>query len=174
MAKWSKVRPALREALLGAMRDGDYPILMHGPPGTGKSCAAAAIFRQWSSGVARWYRLEQFVRDIQTARRVGFVTHQVGGEAIERTEGTLWRFGENDRELWCLDDFGTRGATESAFDIIFELVDRRARRPMIISSNLGLRELEARFDRRIADRIKAGTVIEVAGRSRRKGKNIKV
>lgn len=173
MAKWSEVRPALRAALSAAVKAGDYPILMHGPPGSGKSCASAAIYCQWTP-VARWYRLEQFVRNIQTARRCGHVTHQVQGQSVDRTEDTLWSFVENDSELWCLDDFGTRGASESAFDIIFELIDRRAKRPTIITSNLGLRELGQLFDQRITDRIRAGTVIEVTGSSRRKGKAVKV
>ena len=172
-AEWSKIRPALLGELLEAFKDGSHPILMHGPAGTGKSCASACLFQRWRHGVARWYRLEQFVRDIQTARRCGHVTHQVNGKPVDRTERTLWQFVENGRELWCLDDFGTRGATESAFDIIFELIDRRAKRPTIITSNLGLSELVQLFDRRIADRISAGTVIEVTGKSRRKGRRVK-
>jgi len=174
MADWGEVRPALKKVLKQAISNQEWPILLHGPPGTGKSCASACVYRDWEYPVARWYRLEQFVRDINTCRRHGSVAMLVQGKSIDRTERALWTFAESDRELWCIDDFGTRQVTETAFDIVFELIDRRASRPTIVTSNLGLQELSDLFDRRIADRLASGTVVEVTGKSQRKGKRVRV
>ena len=174
MAEWKGVRPALRTVLKDAVANGEWPVLLHGPPGTGKSCASACVYRDWEYPVARWYRLEQFVRDITACRRHGSVSMDVNGRSIDRTERVLWQFAESDQELWCIDDFGTRQVTETAFDIVFELIDRRSSRPTIVTSNLCLQELSELFDRRIADRLASGTVVEVTGKSRRKGKRVRV
>jgi len=126
--------------------------------------------------VAYWYRLEHFVRDVQTCRssEKKVVRHIVNGQSIYRSESKLWEFVENPKALWCIDDVGTRAASESAFDIIFDLIDKRAGLPTILTSNLDLPALSEVFDARIADRLNAGTVVELTGTSQRKGKRFKV
>jgi DNA replication protein DnaC len=177
MADWSQVTPNLQTTLRSAIRARLWPILMHGPAGTGKSCASACIYRRWpKSERVHWYRLEEFVRDIIHCRRnsEGHVKKIVQGQAVYRTEATMWSFADDEAALWCLDDFGTRSVTEAGFDIVFELIDRRTAKPTIITSNLSLREIAGIHDDRISDRLKAGSVIEVTGESRRNGKRFKV
>lgn len=178
-AEWSKVPRRLNETLTNAFKGEQFPIFIHGTPGNGKSCAMACVYQRWSKPIARWYRLEQFVRDIQAARHQGHVEMPVVLETgeratIKRSERKLWQFVEDPQQLWCFDDFGTRDVTASAFDIVFELIDRRGRRPMIVTSNLSLDDIAELYDARIADRLGAGTVIECTGRSRRKGTRNKV
>lgn len=177
MAEWLQVSPNLRETLRSAIRESRWPVLMHGPAGTGKSCASACIYRRWpKSDRVHWYRLEEFVRDIVQCRKSpeGHVRKTVQGQAVYRTEATLWSLADDAAALWCLDDFGTRAVTEAGFDIVFELIDRRTAKPTIVTSNLSLREIAELHDDRISDRLKAGSVIEVTGQSRRTGKRYRV
>ncbi|MGZ0174330.1 MAG: ATP-binding protein [Planctomycetales bacterium] len=177
MAEWSQVSPNLQETLRSAIRETRWPIVMHGPAGTGKSCASACIFCRWpKSERVHWYRLEEFVRDIVQCRKSpeGHVRKTVQGQAVYRTEATLWSLADETAVLWCLDDFGTRTVTEAGFDIVYQLIDRRTAKPTIVTSNLSLREIADLHDDRVADRLKAGSVIEVTGQSRRIGKRYRV
>lgn len=174
-ASWEGVKGQLKTAIRETVETNCWPLMIYGDPGTGKSCASACIYRMWNP-VAYWYRLEHFVRDIHICRTSDrkAVRHIVNGESVYRSESKLWEFVENERALWCIDDVGTRSATESAFDIIFDLIDKRAGLPMILTSNLGLEGLAKVFDSRIADRINAGTIVNLTGESRRAGKKYKV
>ena len=181
VADWAEVSPNLQRTLRAAIREKRWPIVMHGPTGTGKSCASACIYRRWAtrSGTLKpafWYRLEEFVRDIQKCRmnRDNLVMHHVDGKSVYRTEAKLWEFATDVSALWCLDDFGTREITDAAFDVVFEFIDRRAGKPTIVTSNLDLRRITDLYDDRIADRLRAGTVIELTGDSRRTGKRFRV
>jgi DNA replication protein DnaC len=98
----------------------------------------------------------------------------VRGQAVFRTEATLWNLADDEAALWCLDDFGTRSVTEVGFDIVLELIDRRTAKPAIVTTNLSLGGIAELHDDRIADRLKAGSIIEVTGRSRRTGKRYRV
>ena len=114
--------------------------------------------------------MEQFVRDIQTCRRIGFVIHRPGGTEVERTENQIWKLLDSTSLLLCIDDFGTRPATDSGFDITYELVDRRVGKPTIVTSNHEPARLQKLLDQRIVDRLTAGASLEFNGDSRRRGK----
>ena len=174
-ATWSEIKPGLRSAISETVKHQRWPLLIHGPAGTGKSCASACVYRMWNP-IAYWYRLEHFVRDVQVCRssEKKVVRHIVAGQSVYRSEAKLWEFVENPQAIWCIDDVGTKAATESAFDIIFDLIDKRTGLPMILTSNHGVEQLATVFDARIADRLSAGTVVELTGQSRRKGKRVTV
>lgn len=126
MADWSQVLPNLQTTLRSSIRERRWPILMHGPAGTGKSCASACIYQRWpKTERVHWYRLEEFVRDVIQCRKNpdGSVRKTVQGQAVYRTEATLWSLADDASALWCVDDFGTRSVTEAGFDIVFELID---------------------------------------------------
>lgn len=173
-AAWLDVKPTVRRELLAARDEGRWPITLHGPVGVGKSCASVCMFRAWQAG-AFWYRLEQFVRDIQRCRgsKEG-IAFDVQGQRVYRTESKLWEFASSPTALWCIDDFGTRGVSDSAFDIIFELIDRRSKRPTIITTNHDLNAIAELYDARVADRLAGGTVLKLEGQSRRRGVKRKV
>jgi len=180
-ADWSEVSPNLQKTLRSAIRAKRWPIVIHGPTGIGKSCASACIYRRWATPSATlkpafWYRLEEFVRDIQKCRRNddNLVMHHVNGRNVYRTESKLWQFATDGNALWCVDDFGTREITPAAFDVVFEFIDRRVGKPTIITTNLNLQGITELYDDRIADRLRAGTVIELTGESRRNGKRYRV
>ena len=96
------------------------------------------------------------------------------GETIYRSEAGLWGLAERATSLWCLDDLGTRKLTESGYDIVFELFERRTGLPLVVSTNLTKAEITKAYDERISDRIGAGVIIEMLGESRRKGSKVSV
>jgi len=172
MAKWEGVHPRIAKLVRAAIKSWRFPIVLRGPVGTGKSCVAACVYQSWPRA-AHWYRLEAFIRDVNTCRtskdkKVG--CKLADGETIYRTEAGLWGLADNKNSLWCMDDLGTRKGTETGYDIVFELFERRTGRPTIISTNLSNEEIAKLYDERIADRLDAGATINISGRSRRKGR----
>lgn len=78
-------------------------------------------------------------------------------------------------DLLVIDDFGVEKASEFVIEKTFGLVDTRYRteRPMIITTNLNLQDIETKFGSRISDRIKEMCFpLQVIGVSKR-GLNIK-
>ena len=175
-AEWSGINPVVEKRLREAVRAWCWPIVLSGPTGTGKSCAAACLYQRWPKA-AYWYRLEAFVRDVQKCRtsKDGKVACLLAdGETIYRSEAGLWSLADNEHSLWCLDDFGTRSMSDAAFDVVFELLERRTGKPLIVSTNLNNSAIRELYDDRIADRMASGVEIEIVGESRRQGKLFKV
>ncbi len=83
-------------------------------------------------------------------------------------EDSLWRVRIDQPSLLVLDDLGTRKPTESQYEIIFELIDRRQGKPLVVSTNHSPEALGKVFDDRIASRLSAGTVIDFPLVDRRK------
>lgn len=173
-ATFDGIKPSFRKALRDAIEGDSWPIYVHGRPGTGKSCALALVYASWrETQHAYWYPLETFVGDVTACRRHGHVSKTIDNQTFDRTEGTLWRFA-NSGHLWAIDDFGTRDVSNAGFEIVFRLIDSRAWLPTIITSNLSPTQISKLYDERIASRLRAGTVIEVTGDDRRKGRTVKV
>ena len=174
LAKWAEVRPALRDVIRSTDELKAWPLLIHGGRGNGKSCAAVGVYQRWPK-VAHWYGLGQLVRDFQTCRtsKDKVVRHNVQGMSVFRTEANLWELVDNPRSLWCIDDVGTKKASESASEIFGELIDRRTGMPTILTSNFGLSELAKLYDARTIDRLNAGTVFELTGDSLREGRHFR-
>ena len=64
--------------------------------------------------------------------------------------------------------------SDAAFDVVFELLERRTGKPLIVSTNLNNSAIRELYDDRIADRMASGVEIEIVGESRRQGKLFKV
>jgi chromosomal replication initiation ATPase DnaA len=185
IADWAEVSPNLQTTLREAIKEKRWPIVLHGQTGTGKSCAAACIYRRWGrhceesdsvTPIARWYRTESFVRHLLNGRMsgIGFVEYDRRGLCDSYPEHKIWLWAQNEQDLWCLDDFGTRSVSDAAFDVCFELINHRIGKPTIITTNLSLQQIAELYDDRIADRLRAGTIIELTGKSQRAGKRFKV
>lgn len=154
----------LIETVRDAIKDQRYPIFIHGTPGVGKSSLAGCIFRS-VPGTPRWFTATNFIRMVQTCRREGKIA--LGGGAGLVNEKRFWEIRVDRPELLVIDDIGLRKATNSQFEIIFELVDRRVGLPTVFTSNCDLDGISATFDERISSRFSAGTVIEMNGPDRR-------
>lgn len=77
-------------------------------------------------------------------------------------------------DLLILDDFGVEKSSEFVIEKVFSLIDTRYRteKPMIVTSNLNLEEIENKFGSRIADRIgEMCFQLSVIGKSKRINKS---
>lgn len=164
-ADWAAVRPALQQALVAAINAGRFPVYMFGEQGRGKTCAIAALYRKVDP-TPTWLDLQQFIRAVQRTRT--------------SDEGRSYAFSENghsEYELWkrfvevpkllLVDDVAIRSPSDSAYEIVYELVNRRGRRPAIYTSNVGPDKLHEVYDGRVASRMLCGSIIRVTGEDRR-------
>lgn len=102
---------------------------------------------------------------VQACRREGKIL--LGGGSGEVNEQQFWRSRVDREEFLFIDDIGLRNATDSAFEIIFELVNRRVGLPTLFTSNCDLDGIASTYDDRVASRLSAGTVIEMRGHDKR-------
>lgn len=145
-------------AQLEAWNYGPVGLYIHGPVGTGKTCAAQCLA----------------LREIVKGRRSALVANVPAMLAtIRRSFGATGESTDIDQVAQCvrllvLDDLGAEKLTDWALETMFLIVDRRVQRglPMIITSNLSLRDLEKTAGPRIADRIaEACDVVFMGGQS---------
>jgi len=163
-ASWDKVPAAFLPAMREAFREKRFPVLLWGPPGRGKSYAAALLYSS-IQGRAVWIRAVEFIRAIQTCRRDGSVV--MPGALYECGESSLWKSRVISPDVLFVDDIGLRAPTESQYELLFELFDRREGKPTVYTSNLSPNQLAEIYDDRIASRICRGTRIEFGGADRR-------
>lgn len=163
-ADWIQVTPALAAAMQQAAESSLYPVLLTGEPGRGKTCAMAAWFQRVPGRVG-WFSAADLIRQIQTCRRDG--EYYFPDSAYGCSEPHLWRTRVEQPDILFVDDLGVRSPTESQYEIIYELVERRGTRPTYYSTNLKPGELAKVFDARVASRLLRGTVIDVKGSDRR-------
>jgi DNA replication protein DnaC len=138
-----------------------WPVLMVGPAGTGKTCAALCLM--------------DYVRD----GRVYRTTEAACGEIIKAQKGDLYAgdYPVSETGWWdrwrkagivCLDEIGTREkASDFHYSVVKRAIDDRLNLPAIFISNLSLEQIRLVYDERISSRLGAGTVIHVGGKDRR-------
>ena len=126
------------------MRENNYGLLLWGKVGTGKSyfagCIANALMEQEIS--VRMTNFSAILNDLTTS-------FEGRNEYIER----LCRF-----PLLILDDFGMERGTEYGLEQVYNVIDSRyrSRKPLIVTTNLSLTELQNPQDTahaRIYDRV---------------------
>lgn len=164
-AEWDQVVSPLRGAFRDAVSDNTWPMYLWGPQGRGKTSAAAAFYRKVRTQ-PKWIDLQRFVRTVQRCRMSSdgrvYDTSQHGS-----TEGDVWRKFVNEPALLIVDDVGIREPSESMFEIVYELVNRRGKRPTIYTSNVNPKDLHRVYDGRVASRMLSGVAVEITGEDRR-------
>lgn len=152
-ADWSQVRQAeqVRQMLRSVQRDAAWPLYIYGNPGSGKTCIAALIYEAFTRR-PMWSRADDFLLE--------YVDRGDGRKALQtKVKGTPCLF---------LDDLGVRPPTPPMLQAIFDVLEMRKGRPVVIVSNHDLRKLSEIYDERIVSRLSAGTVLEIRGQDRRK------
>lgn len=167
------ISPKTRKALEQVIKDNRWPILIYGGTGTGKTCAMAWYYTRWR-GPARWYDAGEYCQRIQRCRRNGSIVEECDGRAYDVYEHTMQRIDNEPHRLVCIDDFGLRSSSDSVYEILLGLIDRRKGKPTIITSNRGPSELVEIYDERIVSRLLAGTTIEVTGPDQRRAQGIRL
>ena len=152
-ADWSQVRQAeqVRQMLRAVQREAAWPLYIYGNPGSGKTCIAALIYEAFTRR-PMWSRADDFLLE--------YVDRGDGRKALQaKVDGTPCLF---------LDDLGVRPPTPPMLQAIFDVLEMRKGRPVVIVSNHDLRKLSEIYDERIVSRLSAGTVLEIRGQDRRK------
>jgi chromosomal replication initiation ATPase DnaA len=146
-----------------AFGESPWPLFIHGPAGTGKTCAGLSLLDHAGGEYFTAASLCEKVIDAQQGRLAW---------SHEGRSGTLWsemfwrKVGSE--PLVVLDVLGCRdNVTDHGYETIKRLLDERQGMPLIAISNHPLEMLANIYDDRIASRLAAGTVVELAGSDRR-------
>jgi DNA replication protein DnaC len=160
-AKLDDLDEQAREALLslGPGRD----VFVFGPVGTGKSYAMAALIRH-------------YVYEGYDCERINFDDFcvQVRSTMSPASSRTEWEYIEplKDVDKLFIDDLGLRSKLETDFSYVtlYSILNKRQERrlPTFVSSNKSAEQLGRTFDARIASRLSAAVIIEMAGRDKRR------
>lgn len=143
--------------LLCRLREGEsLRLLLHGPPGTGKTYMIAAtiseVERKWPHGVYVYWTLPRFA----VARRMA-----IDGPYDDPVELCLRA------HVVFLDDLGAEQMTEWGIAGLYDVLEERARDclPTVVATNCSLAELERLYGSRVINRLIGddGRIIEVKG-----------
>lgn len=143
----------------GEMQEKNQGLLFWGNPGTGKTFAAACIAN---------YLLEQKEPVVMTSF-VKLISELQRLNGDEDEEDIIRRL--NRASLLIIDDLGAERSTDYALERVYNIVDSRyrARKPMLLTTNLSLREMQSTTDiryARIYDRVfEVCYPVEFKGRS---------
>lgn len=152
-ADWSQVRQSeqVRQMIVSTVKQKAWPLYIHGNPGSGKTCIAALAYEMCGRR-PMWSRADDFLLE--------YVDRGEGRKALQaKVKGTPCLF---------LDDLGVRPPTPPMLQAIFDVLELRKGRPVVIVSNHDLRKLSEIYDERIVSRLSAGTVLEIRGQDRRR------
>lgn len=143
----ANVRVAVERCVTGQW---GWPLLMCGTTGIGKT-RAALLLCDWVDGAgfttasrffSRWQEIQNDGRNPMT---------EIYGRP----------------PLMVIDDLGIKTPTEFQRTALTEFMTQRAA-PIVITSNLSLKELGDVFDGRVMDRLAGGTIVEAKGYSQRR------
>lgn len=178
-AVFDEIGPAVWDGCRLAAQTRRWPLLLQGPTGTGKTYAVAVMLAVWRACGYQglWMTWPELLADIREARRTkgGVPKLNRDGRAYVRTESFYWRALGDPQRLVVLDDFGIGQADEDTLGLLHSVLTK-ARGPLLLTSNLTPERMEQEqaIDHRIASRLRGGTIVEIDGADRRRGKRLRV
>lgn len=144
---------------------GEWPLYLKGEVGRGKSYTAAAVYRRWT-GTAVWMNFFDFCDRAMRLAKDGELSMYVNGTAVEYTRENWWR-GIVSVGLVVIDEIGSGKSHEWRNEALWNLLEKRKGRPLILTGNIDLDGLGEKFDERIQSRIAAGAPVTFQGRDMR-------
>jgi DNA polymerase III delta prime subunit len=139
-----------------------WPLVLSGPAGTGKTCAALCLLdyaggRYWTAGG---------LCDVLIRAQAGRLQWSNGGYGGTHWPEDVWKWVAG-APLVVVDEIGSRSPSDFAYETVKRVLDEREGRPLVVISNLTLESLTRLYDDRVASRLAGGTVVEVGGSDRR-------
>lgn len=159
--------PAVPEAVRWCYENNRWPLYLWGNTGTGKSCAAAAVYCRWNPSAA-WFGLSELCDLLKSFQVSSMQLVPSGGQMVEMSLSGFWRRLQN-VGLVVIDEIGTREATAHRYDAFRDVLEIRKGKPLILTGNLDPKtsKIAEVYDERIQSRIAAGVLLEVKGTDKR-------
>lgn len=153
------LRTTIRRLVCGEL---PWPLVLIGPAGTGKTCAALCLVdhahgRYWTAGD---------LCGLLIRAQDGRYEWSNGGYGGKWHPEDVWGWIAT-APLVALDEIGTRAVSDFAYETVKRVIDEREGKPLVVISNADLAALGRLYDDRIVSRLAAGTVVELAGDDRR-------
>lgn len=155
------IEPDLR-TLINRLIHGNepWPLTMHGPAGTGKTCAALCIL-DYSGGL--YFTVPELLETLIECQQ----GRHADGVGDKIWPAKFWSY-ISAAPLVVLDEIGCREKVSDAhYEGVKRLLELRVGKPLVAISNLGMEEICRIYDERISSRLSAGTLIEMDGDDRR-------
>lgn len=152
------MREVIRDLVSGKL---PWPLYLFGPAGTGKTSVALCVCDHVDRSL--FITVERLASEWVdcVCGRLDLGAGKIGP--------TQYRQMIVNRPLVCVDDIGVREKiSDTHYEIVKLVLDLRETKPLIVTSNQPLEVIMKLYDDRIADRLSAGTVIELTGESRRR------
>lgn len=155
-----RLRATIQECVAGKA---DWPLVLWGDAGSGKTCAGLCMVDSFGGWAVDFPDLHDLV--LKARARLLFNS----GGFVETLDGRggVWDTWEH-ASLTVLDEVGQRAPTNAMYDTLLRAMNLRRALPAVFISNLPPEELVDVYDDRIVSRLKAGTVIGLAGDRRLK------
>lgn len=158
------VRDALRDCAMGCK---PWPLVLTGPAGGGKTCAALAL-ADYVEGPSRFYSATELTERLIAARCWRLVEWTFAkGEDTKVDPLLLWQEWRVP-DLCIIDDLSQRAnVSDTGYEAIKMALDQREGSPLIVTTNTDFDAIGRTYDDRIASRLASGTVVEFDGEDRR-------
>lgn len=166
----NKIDPDVLRKIRGLKETQKWPLVLSGDTGTGKTMAAACLYASYPA-LPMWHRADDLLLSMAVGRTGGVQVDQVNEYSeVVRREIPFPKFVNRVTSCCCLflDDLGVRKPTDSMQAALFDLLEWRLGKPLVITTNLTkAAQIAELFDDRIASRMIAGTRITLRGADRR-------
>lgn len=146
-----------QELMDAAWGRSDWPILLAGGVGVGKTCAALCLL-DYVFAPRKYVAAPDLAHEVTWIRR----SETPGREKV------FWQDWAH-KALVVLDELGTRdNVSDAHYEIVKKAIDQRLNKPAIFISNLPPNALSDVYDKRIVSRLCAGTVLDLSDWSDRR------
>ena len=156
------VQPPLLKAVESCCKgESAWPLFVHGPAGTGKTCAALWLIDTMMGVCQMWSfsQLCEHLLDAKFNRLESFGSHS----STIITPADVWEDWRR-MALCVIDELGSRSSvSDHQYEVAQRAIDDREGKPLMVASNLELPRLAEIFDDRIASRLAGGTVVHLTG-----------